>query len=69
MFLFMRKNNMDNKTNYDEEPVYYCKKCNSLKILEVDDVLYCAECGSTEIDTTNIYDWQNLKSNKNSKNL
>lgn len=69
MFLFTRKNSMDDKTKYDEEPVYYCRKCKSLKILGVDDVLYCAECGSTEIDTANIYEWKNLKNSKNIKIL
>ena len=47
---------------YDKVPVYYCKKCTSLLILK-DKICgdYCAECGSTDIDTTTIKRWLKLK--------
>lgn len=43
--------------SYDKIPVYYCKKCNSLRIMQDDSTLYCDNCGSTEIDQTSIYKW------------
>ena len=53
---------MDNsKQEYNEEPVFYCKNCLSLKIktVQVDSNLdYCDECGSTDIAQTNIEEWR-----------
>lgn len=51
-------------TEYDDEPVHYCKSCHSLCIL-VDDALsdedwdgaYCADCHSTDIGTCSIDEW------------
>ena len=41
---------------YNDEPVFYCKHCLSLKIRDagLPDLLYCDECGSADILTTNI---------------
>lgn len=41
---------------YNEEPVFYCKHCLSLKIRDagLPELLYCDECGSTEVLSTNI---------------
>lgn len=52
------------RREYDEEPVYYCRSCHSLKIL-VDETLanddwdgsYCAVCHSADIDTCTIDEW------------
>lgn len=49
---------------YDDEPVYYCRSCHSLKIV-TDDTLadddwdgsYCAECHSCDIDVCSIEEW------------
>jgi len=49
--------------DYNNEPVFYCKKCLSLKIRDVEHIEnseYCDECGSTEICTTNINDWDSI---------
>ena len=51
---------MDNKEEYNQEPVFYCKKCLSLKVLNIElieDSEYCDECGSTDIGTATIEEW------------
>lgn len=43
--------------NYNDEPVFYCKHCLSLKIINdthLADLEYCGDCGSTYINTTDI---------------
>ena len=50
------------KEEYDKEPVFYCAHCNSLKIIDIDGVTFCDECGSTDIKETDIYNWKRLKS-------
>ena len=47
------------KNEYNNEPVYYCSRCLSLRIREFDtDDLYCDECGNTHIESTNIENWE-----------
>jgi len=50
------------RTNpYDNEPVYYCTHCLSLRIKALDSFLdYCDHCGSTDVDTTDIYTWKKM---------
>lgn len=51
------------KEEFNQEPIYYCKQCLSLKIMRVagmDDVAYCDECGSTDIEETSIEEWRKL---------
>lgn len=51
------------KEDYNNEPVFYCKKCLSLNIRHVrgiKDTEYCDECGSTDVETTNIENWENM---------
>ena len=52
----------DNQINYDSEPVEYCSRCYSLKIKheEAIDADYCTECGSTEVSTTSIENWEQM---------
>lgn len=53
----------DKKNQYDEEPVYYCQNCLSLKIKTVvmdSDLDFCDECGGTNISTIHIKEWENL---------
>lgn len=52
----------DNQNNYNSEPVEYCSRCYSLKIKHEDaiDADCCMECGSTEISTTSIENWERL---------
>lgn len=55
---------------YNEEPVYYCKSCLSLKILglsQTDDCNFCDDCGSVNIESTNIINWENLYKEKYGK--
>lgn len=61
---------MSNKTLYDiktaefdEEPVYYCKHCHSLKIIGDDFFSFCDNCGSTDIDSTDIFTWEKMNNN------
>lgn len=49
---------MENK--YNEEPVFYCTRCLSLKIRSIDGEDYCDECGSPDIDNTDIFNWEDL---------
>lgn len=57
----------NSKQEYNEEPVFYCKNCLSLKIktVQVDSNLdYCDECGSTDIAQTNIEEWRDIYKNR-----
>lgn len=57
----------DKKESYNDIPVYYCKKCLSLKIRQISsmgDLDYCEECGSTCIENTNIDNWETIYKNK-----
>lgn len=46
---------------FNDIPVYYCKHCLSLLIKEDEFVGdYCAECGCTDIDETQIEDWERM---------
>lgn len=46
--------------DYNDEPVYYCKTCLSLKIKIVGGYDFCDECGDTDIATTSIENWERL---------
>lgn len=48
--------------DYNEEPVFYCKHCLSLKIRDagLPDLLYCDDCGSADIYSTSIEEWEKL---------
>lgn len=51
------------REEYNNVPVFYCKNCLSLKIRDiehVDNSEYCDECGSTNIGSTNIEEWEAL---------
>ena len=52
----------EGKPNYNDEPVEYCTRCYSLKIKHEDaiDADVCAECGCTEIASTDIETWEKL---------
>lgn len=59
----MSMQNSNNQDIYNEEPVFYCKHCLSLKIrneTRLPDLDYCDECGSTDIETTNIHNWEDM---------
>lgn len=44
---------------YNDEPVYYCAHCLSLKILNIADEGFCDDCGSMDILKDNIEVWNN----------
>ena len=53
--------------SYDDEPVFYCRHCLSLKIrhvLNMEDSEYCDDCGSTDIEKCSIEDWEKLYRDK-----
>jgi len=48
------------KEEYNTEPVFYCRRCLSLKVRDVkhlDNSEYCDECGSTDVEQTSIENW------------
>lgn len=52
-------------SEYNNEPVHYCKSCLSLNIRVLDDTTdYCDTCGNVETEETDIYSWEKLYENK-----
>lgn len=54
---------MNSLKEFNDEPVYYCKNCLSLKIKTVMVGLgldYCDECSGTTIEQAHIEEWQDL---------
>ena len=52
-------------TEYDDEPVFYCRSCHSLHIVTDDsladefwDGTYCKECCSTDIGQCSMEEWE-----------
>lgn len=60
----LKKYSLDSHEEFNEEPVYYCKECLSLKILAIDNTEFCDDCGSSDILQTNIREWEKLYMNK-----
>lgn len=58
--------NSDKKSEYNKEPVFYCKHCLSLKIRDagLPELLYCDECGSADIFPIQIEEWENMYKDK-----
>ena len=55
------------KEEYNSIPIFYCKNCLSLKIFDVqhvDNSEYCDECGSTDIEQTDIETWNTIYKEK-----
>ena len=60
MFYYIIIREHMSNTEYNSEPVFYCKDCLSLKIRDVehiDNSEYCDDCGSTDIGTASIEEW------------
>lgn len=52
---------MNDPNSYNQEQVYYCADCLSLAIITTDFGLDCCnKCGSTEIRTASITEWESL---------
>lgn len=56
------------KEDYNNEPVYYCTQCLSLRIRTLEDTEYCDKCGSTNIEQTHIREWEHMYAKKYSGN-
>lgn len=54
-------------SEYDKEPVYYCKRCLSLAVKSVGQYDYCDNCSCTDIGTTDIFTWEEMYKNKYGK--
>jgi hypothetical protein len=48
------------KEEYNNEPIYYCKKCLSLRIRGAEGMDYCDTCGSTDVEKTSIENWESI---------
>lgn len=51
------------REEYNNEPVFYCKDCLSLRVKTVTEGLdldFCDDCGSTNIATAHIEEWRAL---------
>ena len=61
---YMSNLNIGNRNSeYNKEPVFYCKHCLSLNIRHIpriEDSEYCDECGATSIAEGSIEDWESL---------
>lgn len=45
---------------YNNEPVYYCGHCLSLRIIQSEDVYqdFCDDCGCVDIQRDHIENWE-----------
>lgn len=66
MIDILKLNLNEKKSEYNKEPVFYCKHCLSLKIRDagLPDLLYCDDCGCSEILSTDIDNWENTYKEK-----
>ncbi len=55
--------------DFNEEPVEYCSHCLSLAIRDINGQPYCDKCGSTEIKSTDIYNWEDIYIKKYGKSF
>ena len=57
---------MDSKNKYNDEPVYFCTRCLSLKIMRVPGLYesYCDDCGCADTMTVGIEIWEKLYKSK-----
>lgn len=56
-------------SQYEDEPVFYCKHCHSLRIMVGDGFGdYCDDCGSTDIGQCHINEWLAIKEEDKNKN-
>lgn len=54
---------------YNNIPVEFCTCCLSLAVRDVDGTAYCSKCGSTDINKTNIFDWEKIYAAKYAGNF
>lgn len=54
---------LQRSSKYNEEPIYYCKKClmpNIKTIPNMNDLDYCDSCGATDIGKCSIEEWEEM---------
>lgn len=54
-------------SEYNIEPILYCKHCLSLairNIATIEDSDYCDDCGSTDIAESTIEEWETIYKNR-----
>lgn len=57
-----------NKEEYNNIPVFFCKKCLSLRIMTIEgETDFCDNCGSTDIDEIHIEQWETKYKSKYNK--
>lgn len=59
--------NKEKQSEYNKEPIYYCKNCLSLRVRNIpliEQSDYCDECGSTNIEQSTIEEWEEIYKNK-----
>lgn len=59
---------MEEKIDYNDIPVAYCKHCLSLNIIS-DGLDYCKNCGSTDIEEASLDDYDVLHKKRFGKKL
>lgn len=55
------------KQEYNNEPVFYCTRCLSLKIMSVphmENSDFCDDCNGTDIAQASIEEWEQLYQQK-----
>lgn len=52
---------------YNNEPVYYCRHCLSLRIKTTCGEDFCDNCNSTDIDSCHISEWQDMMNKRFNK--
>jgi hypothetical protein len=61
--IVLKTKNVMGRKSYNDEPVYYCRRCLSLKIRQmpmVTDMNYCEDCGNVDIVKGSIKEWDEL---------
>ena len=67
---FKKLNMITSKSEYNNEPIDYCKTCLSIKIKTVEfkdtdqEVDYCIDCSNTELETAHVSIWADLYEEK-----
>lgn len=57
----------DNTEDYNDEPVFYCNGCLSLRVVSEFGLDYCDSCGSTDIVSSSFEEWEERYSRKYGK--
>lgn len=60
------------KEEYNDVPLYYCKRCLNLHILKMDElegIDYCSKCGGTEIGVSLLDTWEQMYKDMYGKKL